>query len=287
MKYEVLIHISESNGPYQNLVLEDYLLRTMNPEREIILLFYKNIDSVVIGRFQNPWLECDLCSMQQESVHLVRRQSGGGTVFHDLGNLNFSIICSKKIFDKRRNLQMISSALNNDFMLNISLNERDDLLLEGKKISGSAFRFLKDRVLHHGTLLIESDLNKLRRMLKSPISHLIIESRGVSSVPSKVINISDVTLINYINIIESIKNCFVNFYGDSIDDNIFWMNWNEVLMLERIVNFESRVDELKSKEWTLLETPFFKYEYKKDSERICRMEINKGKIVTFTFDYLI
>ncbi|MBF0298955.1 MAG: lipoate--protein ligase family protein [Oligoflexia bacterium] len=289
----MIFHISKSTDPYKNMVLEDYLLREVDSSHEgndsssgssiSSILFWRNIDSVVIGRFQNPWMECDLAAMERENILLVRRQSGGGTVYHDLGNLNFSIICSKNSFNKSSNLEIIKSALNKNFKLDIEISPRDDLLLQGKKISGSAFRFLKNKVLHHGTLLIDSDLNKLRKALNSSLASKIVESKSVASTPSKVVNICECLCLqndcnNSVDVITDIMNAIKTQYINRSE-----IIWSEQSMLNNIPEFNSKVGKFKSHDWIIAETPFFKYEHRYTDNKSCRLDVLKGKIKKMEF----
>jgi lipoate-protein ligase A len=180
-----------STDPLKNLALEDFILRH-DWEARFILILWQNHQCVVMGRFQNPWLECNLDLLQADEVPLVRRQSGGGAVYHDQGNLNFTFIGPKENFNKRENLETVMTALRK-IGVETSLSPREDILVEGKKISGSAFKMVKDRALHHGTLLINTDLNLLRKYLKRQVaeeSRGEIVSKSVSSVPSSVTNIN-------------------------------------------------------------------------------------------------
>lgn len=180
-----MIYISTSLDPFVNLAIEHHLFETSQIPA---LLLYQNHNCVIIGRAQNPWIECAMHFLEVQSIPLVRRQSGGGTVFHDLGNLNFTFFAEKEDYDKSKNLLSIMLALNT-LGLNIQMNERHDLLLHNKKISGSAFRETRDRAFHHATLLINSDLALLRQALKVPA--LNIQSKGVASVKSSVTSLAE------------------------------------------------------------------------------------------------
>ncbi len=179
----VQVFISKVHNPYENLALEHYLFQSLTAPA---LFLYVNTPSVVIGRAQNPWVEANLPFMQAQQIPLVRRQSGGGTVVHDLGNLNFSFISPKTHYDKKQNLQIILQALA-DLGVPATMNERHDLILQGKKISGSAFRETRDNCFHHGTLLIDADLPMLREALNAPPRN--IKTNAVPSVRSSVMNL--------------------------------------------------------------------------------------------------
>ncbi len=203
-----MIYQSLSQDPFINLALEQQLLEAGTSNA---LFLYQNHNSVIIGRAQNPWIECDLHFLETHKITLARRQSGGGTVFHDLGNINFTFFSEKKQYDKKENLKLIIKALAS-LNINVQMNERHDLILNDKKISGSAFRETKTHAFHHGTLLINSDLNLLRQSLKAP--EYDIKSKGVASVKSSVINIKDVySHANIPEIINAISNTFGNTHS--------------------------------------------------------------------------
>ncbi|MDF2690801.1 MAG: lipoate--protein ligase [Gammaproteobacteria bacterium] len=180
-------------------------------------MLYRNSPSVVIGRAQNPWIECHLENMQKHKVGLVRRQSGGGTVFHDLGNLNFSFFSPKQDYDKKRNLGIIAKAMQS-FELNPIISERHDILIpyqnESYKVSGSAFREGKDFAFHHGTLLLKADIPVLRDCLRP--RNINIEATGVKSVRAKVMNLCELnSAIDYDDMSKAIVKAFNEQYPNS------------------------------------------------------------------------
>lgn len=174
---------------------------------------------MIIGRAQNPWLECNLKKMSEENVLLVRRQSGGGAVYHDLGNLNFSILSNLKFFNKTQHLLLIIQALE-FFKIKALMGPRHDLWVEHenklKKFSGCAFRQTKDKAFHHGTLLINTDLDKLATYLKSPEENKI-SAKGVKSVRSPVINLSELRPdLKIKDLIDKISEIFLSDYCDGV-----------------------------------------------------------------------
>jgi len=183
----VSIHIftSDIHDPWFNLATEDWIFRDMDPSGRVLFL-WRNADTVVIGRHQNPWKECRLDKMEADGVRLARRQSGGGAVYHDLGNTNFTFMASKAQYDQIENFSIIIRALAN-LGITAERSGRNDLLVAGKKISGSAFKYGKDRSFHHGTLLINADLTRLVDYLNPQKRKL--ESKGIDSVRSRVANL--------------------------------------------------------------------------------------------------
>jgi len=171
---------------HTNLAIEDWIFKNSDEEEEILLM-WKNDPCVVIGRHQNPWVECNLPFLHQNGVQLARRNSGGGTVYHDQGNLNLSFLTKKQTYNRRRNLELICSSLNR-LGLEPIINERDDILLDGKKISGTAAKITRNKAYHHCTILVNVDRDKLSRSLKNP--HVaLIQTNATKSVRSPVDNI--------------------------------------------------------------------------------------------------
>jgi lipoate-protein ligase A len=163
--------ILEGNDPACNLAVEEALLSVCNsksPDFDPLVLFYVNAPSIVVGKFQNPWLECDTAWISSQDIPVLRRISGGGTVWHDFGNINYSFILPRRTFDQKADLAALEKIFGNIGIAAIS-NDRGDLLLDGFKFSGNAMCYKNHAVLHHGTILIDSDLDRLRRALKAPL----------------------------------------------------------------------------------------------------------------------
>ncbi len=187
------IYISQCHDPYLNPTFENWLFQNKAQEHPILFL-WQNKPSIIIGRAQNPWLECDLTELEKDSIDVIRRQSGGGTVYHDLGNLNYTFICPNTHYDKQKNLQTVIDALA-QLDIKAQVSPRNDIIVkdksgENKKVSGCAFRETKHKSFHHGTLLINTDTSNLIRYLHHKQDQGI-DAKGVASVRSKVINLSE------------------------------------------------------------------------------------------------
>jgi lipoate-protein ligase A len=180
------VFLSPFQNPFINLALEDHFLR--EGAHFPLLFLYVNRPSVILGRFQNPWLECNLSYLVKNDIWMVRRQSGGGCVFHDEGNLNFSFITSDSMIDRNKHALILQKAFA-AAEINLTISPRHDLWLDGRKISGSAFKQTKNGSFHHGTFLVNSDLDKLEESLK----HTVVpkSTKSIASVRSKVISLSE------------------------------------------------------------------------------------------------
>lgn len=192
------IYISRSRNPYLNLSIEHYLLQK-TPADANVLFLYTNRPSIVIGRNQNPWVEVNLglLSSGPLGIDLVRRRSGGGTVFHDEGNVNYCVISPTRSFDRDKHAEMVVRALRGLGVSNARVNERHDIVLGDSrdwlgplKVSGSAYKLTRLRSLHHGTCLLSSpNIESIRSYLRSPAKPFI-KARGVDSVSSPIANIN-------------------------------------------------------------------------------------------------
>ena len=197
--------------PWFNLSVEEYLAEKINPN-QVLLYLWQNKDTVVIGRNQNPWKECNIDKIKADGVYLARRSSGGGAVYHDLGNLNFTFITGKKLYDREKQLEVILRAVNS-FGLHAYFSGRNDILLEEKKFSGNAYCFGDSFSYHHGTILINSNMSRLSHYL-NPSKHKI-SSKGIDSVKSRVVNLHSLSPeITVTKMKTAVTNAFTDVYGE-------------------------------------------------------------------------
>lgn len=178
---------TNTNDPWWNLSVEEYLLDRVEPG-QCILYLWQNENTVVIGRNQNPWRECKTEQFESEDGKLARRLSGGGAVYHDMGNLNFTFVVSRELYDLEKQVRVILDAVNS-LGIKAQMSGRNDLTADGRKFSGNAFCFRKSGAYHHGTVLVNANFSKLSNYLQ--VSQEKMKSKGVESVQSRVVNLSE------------------------------------------------------------------------------------------------
>ena len=239
--------ISNSFDAHVNLALDEYLLESLS-EEDRILYFYVNRKAVIIGRNQNPWLECNLNQLNADGVQLVRRISGGGAVYHDEGNLNFSFMCHEKKYDEKEQTAIILKALET-LGIHAETTGRNDIAIDGRKFSGNAYCRRQNIQQRHGTLLVSSDLSVFDRYLNVSQKKLI--AKGVKSVRSRVCNLSEYKKdISTDEMMNAIIDSFKAQYGDAS------VYPQEKLDTEKIREINKKNS---SWEWTMGEAPAFDY----------------------------
>jgi len=180
---------NDNTNPYFNLAAEEYVLRNF---KENCFMLWRNGPSIIVGKHQNTLAEINIDYVKEKNIDVVRRLSGGGAVFHDLGNLNFTFIKNVEkdgtLVDFKKYVEPVLEVLHH-LGVNAKFEGRNDIMIDGKKISGNAEHVFKRRVLHHGTLLFSSKMTDLSNALK--VNPLKYQDKGVKSVRSRVTNISD------------------------------------------------------------------------------------------------
>ncbi len=207
---QIQIFETDCTDPHRNLAVEKYLLENV-PEGCCILYLWQNKNTVVIGRNQNAWAECRTSLLEQDGGKLARRLSGGGAVYHDLGNLNFTFLVQDADYDVDRQLRVIQTACG---LLGITAEKsgRNDLLVNGRKFSGNAFFHSQGNAYHHGTLMVDVDMERLPKFLNPPKAKL--EAKGVASVRSRVANLKEfLPNLTCKELSEKMKEAFQIVYG--------------------------------------------------------------------------
>lgn len=242
------IYSAPTGDGWLNLARDGYFLEN-NKKGDVILYFYVNKNAVIIGRNQNAWKECSIANMDADGVQLVRRHSGGGAVFHDNGNLNFSFITDEKHYDLNRQMRVILNAVSK-LGLKAELSGRNDITVDGKKFSGNAFSLAKGNRSHHGTILVNADLAKLSNYLC--VSKEKMRSKGIDSVRARVCNLCELSSGLTVEamrrlVIES----FIEEYGAASE---------YVFDGTALAEVEERRERLASWEWRFGKTPQFDFE---------------------------
>ena len=177
-----------TTSPYFNLAAEEYFLKK---DREDKLILWQNDNTIVIGRNQSTFTEINLSRAEELKVNIVRRMSGGGAVYHDFGNLNYTYI-TQNSGDDFLNFEKFTKPVIDvlkSLGVDATLSGRNDMLIGGRKFSGNAQYVHKDMILHHGTLMFNTNVNILSEVLN--VNELKIKSKGIASVKSRVTNIGE------------------------------------------------------------------------------------------------
>lgn len=248
--------ISDSYDPWFNLAVEECIFRQMSPTQRVLFL-WRNNDTVVIGRAQNPWKECNTRRMSEDGVKLARRSSGGGAVFHDLGNTCFTFMAGKPEYDKSISTGIILDALHS-LGLTAGASGRNDLVVttaDGeRKVSGSAYRETKDRGFHHGTLLLNADLSRLANYLHPDPKKL--QAKGITSVRSRVANLVELMPdITHEQICDAVTESFFKHYGERVEAEHISPRYEPDMP-----NFSEQFLKQSSWEWNFGQAPAFNHQ---------------------------
>lgn len=251
---KVRIFMSSSLDPWFNIATEEWIFKEMDPTVQTLYLWQNDL-TVVIGRNQNPWTECNLPKMEEDGVKLARRMSGGGAVYHDMGNTCFTFLSPREGYNRDANSRIILNALETRFGIKGESSGRNDLIVKDpdgdKKFSGSAFRETRDRAFHHGTVLMSVDLSKLSQYLTPHPKKML--SKGRTSVRSRVMNLDEISPgINHELLCPAIIKSFLDFYGAAAEVELLTPE-----NLSHLPGLQQRYEELKSWDWRFGHSPNF------------------------------
>lgn len=246
---KLTLYISDSLDPYFNMAAEKHL--TLGAaEDECILYLWRNARTVFVGRNQNCWAECNVSVLEADGGKLARRLSGGGAVYHDEGNLNFTFAASAENYDVARQCAVIAAAVG-EFGLDATVSGRNDILIDGAKFSGNAFWKFGKNHYHHGTILIKTDTEAMSRYLNVDPDKL--RAKGVASVRSRVVNLSELSSnVNVDSMTAALCRAFAEVYGLEVAHK----------PMPDGAELESIRAEFASAEWKYNMTPYFSHSIK-------------------------
>ena len=245
---------TDSHDPAYNLAFEQYILENC-PEGEFLML-WQNDNTIVLGRNQNAGSELNQNYVNRNGIHVVRRMTGGGAVYHDLGNLNYSFIANN---DELASIEKFTGpvcAVLNKMGIEARTTGRNDITVNGKKISGIAQRIYKERILHHGCILFDTDLSVLAKALKADRAKF--ESKGIKSVEARVANIN--------NLLD--KKLTIGEFWNMLKEELSGYNPEEFVLSENQLREIEDIAETRyrSWNWTYGKSPSFTYTNKKRFE---------------------
>jgi lipoate---protein ligase len=257
---------SRSGDPFYNLAVEELLLDHI-PGDSLVLFIWQSHNAVVIGRNQNPWKETNRGFMRSNGITLARRVSGGGAVYHDRGNLNFSFIADKSLVNVERQLRAVCKSLA-PYGISAEVGDRKDLRVLGKKFSGSAFAFRRGRALHHGTLLVNANLSMMRALEGGICTS---NHRGTLSEKSEVLNLCEINPeISVEGVAVSLRAGMEELLGIKPPEA-------EIDGICDATPLAALIDKHRSWEWRYGNTPAFEVEVGAGDERVL-MHVEKGRI---------
>lgn len=297
--------VSPSTNIYRNLALEEWIYRnydfsSSDKQQQHLLLLWRNEPAVVVGRHQNIWSEVNLNFCRQNQTSIVRRNSGGGAVYHDQQNLNISFMTSKRGYNRKRNLAFLAEILRTNYAIETIISEREDLVIKdtGEKVSGTASKLNGHNSYHHCTLLVDVDRHRLRHSLRATKltkpGVISLESNATKSVPSPILNLKSLNpQISIESLINDIgrafnSNQFIAPTPDGATSNIFTLT--EADIAHKFHDLDAIQSQFESWHWIYSKTPKYSLvtrvllpETGDDHNRLC-ITIEKGSIVSITLD---
>nr|XP_016928651.1 lipoyltransferase 1, mitochondrial [Drosophila suzukii] len=263
------VFISQSSDVFTNLALEDWLYKNFDFSHHHVLLLWANDPCVVIGRHQNPFTEANVSRLVERGITLARRNSGGGAVYHDLGNLNCTFFSPRERYDRKYNLNIVTRALFREWAIKAEINERDDIVVMNKKISGTAAKLGHPNSYHHCTILASA--NKLHlgeSLVREPANYI---SRATASVPSQIRNLVDVNrMVNVAQLRSAVGYEYLRTAATTLEDggSTQTMKQRGFQLINPTEKWFPGIEELRSNysswDWVIGKTP--KFTVQKDLE---------------------
>lgn len=246
----IFINRKETN-PYFNIAAEEFALKHFD---EDVLMLWQSAPSVIVGKHQNLIAEVNLGYTHKHNIPVIRRISGGGTVYHDLGNLNYTLIRTEADRERLIDFNRFSTPIV-EFLKTMGLKAgfegKNNLVLDGKKFSGNSAHVFKNRVIHHGTLLFNTNLNKLEKVIL-PVK-ASIKDKAVKSVRATVTNISEhIPDINYNIFRQNLTRFLIDYYSI---DTIYSFSTQDVKSINKLVD-----DKYLSPDWNYSYSPTYEFE---------------------------
>ena len=256
----MLTIINEKTDPRYNLALEEYVLKKLPKDNDYILL-WQNEPAIIIGRNQNTHEEINSRYVKEHNIHVVRRISGGGAVYHDFGNLNYTFVTNNtkdNLNNFRKFTEPVIKALNS-LGVKAEFAGRNDILIDGKKFSGNAQTYYRDRMYHHGTILFDADLDMVAKVLQVKLEK--IESKGIKSNRSRVTNI--LPYLEKPMTIKEFQNYLLTFIlgTEDIESKTYHLTEEDYQNIDKLMK-----EKYATWEWNFGENPDFTYK----REEVCR-----------------
>lgn len=268
-------------NPWKNLAAETYLSGLIK-KGDIILYLWQNENTVVIGRNQNALRECRAPLLEKEGGYLARRTTGGGAVYHDLGNLNFTFLASPEVYDLKNQLHVIQKACLK-FGIKTHFSGRNDIMTEDNyKFSGNAFSFTDKCKIQHGTIMVDVNIEKLSKYLTPTVEKL--KSKGVKSVHSRVCSLKN---LNQALTVEGMSSALAEAFGELYGD--YHLLSPQILRAEKVEQFYNLY---ASWEWRYGKSPAceikyfnrFSWGFVEIQMKLQQMKIREVKVFSDTLD---
>ncbi|XP_055855040.1 lipoyltransferase 1, mitochondrial [Episyrphus balteatus] len=288
------VFISQSSDIFTNLALEDWLYKNFDFSHHHVLLLWANNPCVVIGRHQNPFTESNVSKLLDKGIVLARRNSGGGAVYHDKGNLNCTFFTPRERYNRKYNLNILTRALFREWAIKSEINNRDDIVISGKKISGTAAKLGHPNAYHHCTLLVNSNKLHLSEALVREEANYI--SKATASVRSPIKNLNDVNrAVNVPQLLSAVGYEFLRTNATELTDG--GQEQTQKQQGFQLVNPTEKwfpgINEIRdlfgSWEWVYGNTPKFQVEKEinlkadeKEHKMILRIDVEKGLMSDIT-----